>query len=218
MVPASGPGRVSCRRPLCVIDPFHASHAKRVMTAHPPDAEAVPIASPSSPIRGHGRSRIDWPASLAPGLIGVGVDGSPSGRDAVVLAYLLGQPNDAELMLVAVYEEPLLAPLVPREMGWTTMPKQARAMLAQTRDSLAPRARVVVQRGASVWRALREVVRREHRDVLVIGSARSARDGEVKLGAIGRDLLYHLECALAIAPRGMRELDRPPARAGWRRV
>ncbi len=112
-------------------------------------------------------------------------------------------------MLIAVYEEPLLEPLVPSEMGWTSVPKQARAMLAETRDSLAPRARVVVQRGVLAWRALRQVVRREHRDLLVVGSRGGAQDGEVRLGQTARDLLYHLECPLAIAPRGLRNVDKP---------
>lgn len=111
-------------------------------------------------------------------------------------------------MLVAVYEEPLLAPLVPGEMGWRTMAKQARAMLAETRDSLAPHARVVVESGALPWRALREVVRREHRDLLVVGSARPADEAEVRLGKTAKDLSYHLDCALAIAPHGMRSFEK----------
>ncbi len=111
-------------------------------------------------------------------------------------------------MLIAVYEEPLLEPLVPNEMGWTSVPKQARAMLAETRDSLAPRARVVVQPGTLASRALRQVARRERRDLLVVGSASGAQGGEVRLGETARDLLYHLECPLAIAPGGMRNVDK----------
>jgi hypothetical protein len=86
--------------------------------------------------------------------IGVGVDGSPSGRDAVVLASQLARATSAELMLIAVYEEPSLEPPVPTEMGWTSGHKQARAMLVETRDSLAPEARVVVDSYALVWRGL----------------------------------------------------------------
>jgi nucleotide-binding universal stress UspA family protein len=77
-------------------------------------------------------------------------------------------------------------------------------------------------------RALRRVVRREHRDRLVVGSGRDAADGRVVVGHPARDLIGHLECPLAIAPLGLRDrskrrLERvgvgfdgwPEARAGF---
>ena len=112
-------------------------------------------------------------------------------------------------MLIAIYEEPLLEPVVPPGAGWTSARKQARAMLAATRDSLAPEARVVVDSNALVWRGLCRVSEREHRDLLVVGSGRRAGDGRVRLGERAQDLLYHLECPLAIAPRGMSNRDQP---------
>jgi hypothetical protein len=75
-------------------------------------------------------------------------------------------------------------------------------MLAATRDSLAPDARIVVDSNALVWRGLCRVSEREHRDLLVVGSSRRAGDGQVRLGERAQDLLYHLECPLAVAPRG----------------
>ena len=133
----------------------------------------------------------------------MGVDGHVSGRDAVVLASQLARASGGELMLIAIYEEPLLEPVVPAEAGWTSARKQARAMLAATRDSLAPEARIVVDSNALVWRGVCRVSEREHRDLLVVGSGRRAGDGQVRLGERAQDLVYHLECPLAIAPRGM---------------
>ena len=121
----------------------------------------------SSPARipaGRGRTHVGRSHSSPPALIGVGVDGSASGRDAVVLASLIASATSGELMLIAVYEEPLLEGVVPAQMGWRTAKKQARAMLASTRDSLAPSARLVVEPNLFVWRGLQRVVRREHRD------------------------------------------------------
>jgi len=46
------------------------------------------------------------------------------------------------------------------------------------------------------------VVRREHRDLLVVGSAHKADAGRVQLGRSAGELLAHLGCALAIAPSG----------------
>jgi nucleotide-binding universal stress UspA family protein len=139
----------------------------------------------------------------------VGVDGSPSGRDAVVLGSVLARATGAEVMLIAVYEEPLLEPVIPGEMGWRSMQRQARTMLAATRDALAPEARVVLQSDVLVWRALSRVARRERRDLLVVGSGRRSGEGRVGLGESAQELLWQLECPLAIAPRGMEHRDEP---------
>lgn len=146
----------------------------------------------------------------APHLIGVGVDGTPAGRDAVVLASILARATGAELMLIAVYEEPLLEGVVPAELGWTSVRHQARTMLARTRDSLAPEARTVLQVNGLAWRGLLAVARREHRDLLIVGSTRQAEYGHATLGDAAGELLSRLECPLAIAPRGLQ--DDPDAR------
>jgi nucleotide-binding universal stress UspA family protein len=139
----------------------------------------------------------------------VGVDGTATGRDAVVLASPLGRSTGAELLLIAVVEESLVLLPGPDEVSWNTIQKQARATLAKTRDSLAPQARIVVQTGAVAWRGLESVVRRQHRDLLVIGSGRNGADGQVRLGRDAQELLCDLECPIAIAAHGMRNLHNP---------
>ena len=59
-----------------------------------------------------------------------------------------------------------------------------------------------------MWRALRHVVRQEHRDLLIVGSGRGAAPGYVRLGPDTSDLLNHVACPLAIAPRRMAERKR----------
>jgi nucleotide-binding universal stress UspA family protein len=56
---------------------------------------------------------------------------------------------------------------------------------------------------------LRQVVRQEHRDLLIVGSGRDAELGHVGLGPDAGELLAHLECPLTIAPSAM--ADRPKA-------
>jgi nucleotide-binding universal stress UspA family protein len=141
----------------------------------------------------------------APRLIGVAVDGNPSGRDAAVLGSLLARATGAELMLIAIHEEPLIPVALPGGMSWTALEQRARTMLAQTRDSLAPDARITVHADVLVWRGLRHVVRHEHRDLLVVGSARNTDTGHIRLGRTTNDLLEHLECPLAIAPSGFQQ-------------
>ena len=143
--------------------------------------------------------RSGWPA---PKLIGAAVDGSSSGRDATVLGSLLARAMGAELMLIAIHEEPLVPVALPGGASWTAVEAQAREMLADTRDSLAPDARIMVQADVLLWRGLRRVVRHEDRDLLVVGSARDADTRRVRLGRSADQLLGHLECPLAIAPSG----------------
>jgi nucleotide-binding universal stress UspA family protein len=156
--------------------------------------------------RWHRRSEHDTTVVPAPHLIGVGVDGTPAGRDAVVLAAMLARATQAELMLVAIFEQPLLEGVVPAELGWTSVKEEARAMLARTRDSLAPHARIAVQSNAVASRGLLGVARLEHRDLLVLGSTRRADYGHAGLGNVAGDLLSHLECPLAIVPRGLQDV------------
>ena len=133
--------------------------------------------------------------------IAVGVDGYPEGRDAVALGVAFARATGAELMLVAVHPDPLV--VLPKGMDWKGMHEQARATLAEARDASAPDARIAVETDLSVARALHRVVRREHRDLLVVGSSRHAEEGRVRIGKRTRQLLCHFECALAVAPRGM---------------
>src|SRR5579862_711292 len=90
------------------------------------------------------------PRSTFPGLrsgskllIAAGVDGYPEGRDAAALGVLLARAADSELLLVAVHPELLV--VLPAELGWTAMRKQAEETLRQTRDEVAPGARTVVE-------------------------------------------------------------------------
>ena len=139
--------------------------------------------------------------------IAVGVDGYPEGRDASVLAAAIARATSAELMLVAVHPDPLV--VLPRGMDWKGLHDQAAATLREARDSLAPGARIVVETDFSIPRALGRAVRREHRDLLVMGSSRHAPEGHVRIGKRTRQLLCHFESALAVAPRGLHQRPEP---------
>jgi nucleotide-binding universal stress UspA family protein len=60
----------------------------------------------------------------------------------------------------------------------------------------------VVETDWSVPRALERVVRREHRDLLVLGSSCRAPEGRSRIGSRTRQLLGDAQCALAIALKG----------------
>ena len=141
------------------------------------------------------------PAPIA--RIAAGVDGYREGRDAASLASTIGRAAGAEVMLVAVHPDPMV--VLPAEVGWTGMRKEAERVLRETRDALAPGARLAVETDWSVPRALERVVQREHRDLIVLGSSRSGAEGKVRIGSRTRQLLSHSGCALAVAPRGFSE-------------
>jgi len=132
--------------------------------------------------------------------IAVGIDGHPEGRDAAVLGAKVARTVGAELMLVAVHPDPLV--VLPKELDWAGAHAQAEALLRETRDELAPEARIDVETDWSVPRALERVVMRERRDLLVVGSSREGPEGRVRIGTRTRQLLYDGKCAVAVAPRG----------------
>jgi len=135
--------------------------------------------------------------------IAAGVDGYREGRDAAALASMIAGAARAELLLVGVHPDPMV--VLPAEIGWTGMRKEAQRFLRETRDTVAPGARIVVETDWSVPRALERVVQREHRDLLVVGSSRRGPAGRVRIGDRTRQLLSHSRCALAVAPRGLSE-------------
>jgi len=147
-------------------------------------------------------------ASLAN--IAVGVSARPEGRDAAVLGAALARATGADLILVAVIADPIVLP--PVGMSWKTLRKEAHAGLAELRDAVMPDARIAVRTDLSLARALREVIAREHRDLLVVGSSHKAVEGSVRIGKRVRQLLGSAGCALAIAPRGLR--DKPEVSLG----
>ncbi len=135
--------------------------------------------------------------------IAAGVDGYSEGRDAATLASMIARAAGAELMLVAVHPDPMV--VLPAEIGWTGMRKDAQRVLRETRDAVAPDARILVETDWSVPRALERVAQREWRDLIVVGSSRRGPEGSVRIGDRTRQLLSHSRCALAVAPRGLSE-------------
>jgi nucleotide-binding universal stress UspA family protein len=145
-----------------------------------------------------GNAAATSPAAIS--RIAVGIDGFPEGQDAAALGAAIARMTGAEVMLVAVHSAPLFP--VPG-WNWRSLRKEAERTLSDVRRALAPGARTVAETDLSIPRALQRVVRREHRDLLVLGSSRQAPDGRVRIGKRTRQLLCHFECPLAIAPRGM---------------
>jgi nucleotide-binding universal stress UspA family protein len=150
------------------------------------------------------------PASGTPAIahIAAGVDGFPEGQDAAALGQLLARATGAELMLVTVLPAPLLR--APPNLSHRSLRRESELSLREVRESLAPGARRLTATDHSVARALHRVVQLHHRDLLVMGSSRKGPDERVRIGKRTRQLLCHVTCPLAVAPRGLHA--HPPAR------
>lgn len=136
------------------------------------------------------------------GHLAAAVDPYPESQDATVLAAALAAAAGGELMLLAV--EPDL-PLVIPGLQRARLREETEAMLRQTRDQLAPAARLKVTSDLFVSRGLHRLAAENYRNLVVVGSGRHGAIGEVSIGSRTRQLIEELGCAVAIAPRGLRQ-------------
>jgi len=91
--------------------------------------------------------------------IAVGVNGYHEGLDAAALGAAISRATGAAMMLVAVHPDPMV--VLPEGMNWRSLDQHARKVLAETRDALAPEARVLVRTDHSVALALHRVMSTE---------------------------------------------------------
>lgn len=133
--------------------------------------------------------------------IAAAIDTSPESEDAAVLAAAIAGTTKADLMLIAI--EPELPLMIPGG-DWRRMRHETEALLSRVRGSYAPGARFAIDVDLSAPRGLHRLAVREHRQLVALGSRPGGPVGEVSIGRKTRQLLGELDCALAIAPSGLR--------------
>jgi len=134
----------------------------------------------------------------------VGVDGTPSGRDAIALASQLAGPA-ATLTFVHVHPGRLrpthaVSPSLVREEQ-----EAAQALLERERAAAGSRAALVAVEAFSPGRALHERAEQERADLIVVGSCSRGALGRTMLGDDARAALNGSPCAVAIAAAGFAE-------------
>jgi nucleotide-binding universal stress UspA family protein len=134
----------------------------------------------------------------------VGVDDTPSGRDAVVLACALAGGDDADVLLLGAYTDPLLSfpPVLRHDLH---RGRDVERVLLEVRREHAPQARTHTAPDLSPGRALCHAVEHEHPDLLVLGSSHKAAAGRAGAGRTGRQVLHGAACGVALAARGLHE-------------
>lgn len=131
----------------------------------------------------------------------VGVDGSPTGRDAIALGDMLRDPNGKlTLAHVSVANGATY-------LGFDTESARAdgRQMLEDERAEVGVTAEVREIASLSVGRGLHQLAEQAAADLLVVGSCSRGMLGRVFIGNDTRASLNGASCAVAVAPHGYAE-------------
>ena len=135
------------------------------------------------------------------GNIVVGVDGSPTGQDAIALAAALAQP-DATVTLAHVYGG-VPTPGRHADPAFQTAARtDAEHLLEGARALAGVQAQLITASASSVGRGLHTLAEEHGADLLVVGSHSRGLAGRVLVGDDTRAALNGAPCAVAVAPRG----------------
>jgi nucleotide-binding universal stress UspA family protein len=143
----------------------------------------------------------------------VGVDGRPSGRDAIALASRLVSPQGG-LMLANVHAGEL-SPVQATMPGMAAEERQAsHELLERERAEAEVDAELVSFTATSPGRGLHDLAEERGGDLLVVGSCSRGVVGRAMLGDDTRAALNGAPCAVAVAARGYAEHPLPLAHVG----
>jgi nucleotide-binding universal stress UspA family protein len=140
-----------------------------------------------------------------------GVDGDPSGRDAIAVAKLLVD-TAGRLSLVHVHE---LTPVRGASGAYgPDEDEESRRLLEREREETGANADLLTVTASSVGRGLHFLAEREHADLLCVGSSSRGFAGRVLIGDITRAALIGAPCAVAVAPFGCADAGTALAKVG----
>jgi nucleotide-binding universal stress UspA family protein len=141
----------------------------------------------------------------------VGVDGGPTGRDAIAAAQLL-IGTDTRVELAHVYE---LSPVRGASGAYGVAEnEESLRLLQQERDATGVSAELLTVTASSAGRGLHYLAEAGDADLLVVGSSIRSFAGRVLLGDVTRASLVGAPCAVAVAPREYAQEDAALAQIG----
>jgi nucleotide-binding universal stress UspA family protein len=146
----------------------------------------------------------------------VGWDASEGARDALALAATLRAP-DGTVIAACIYDDEAsgspAAEDAERQPDDVATAERAHELLAEAGPDAAWLGTVAVA-AASATDGLGALVTQRDASLLVIGSSRHARPGRVHTGCVGRSVLRHPPCAVALPPKSFHHHARAPRRVG----
>jgi nucleotide-binding universal stress UspA family protein len=141
----------------------------------------------------------------------VGVDGGPSGRDAVAVGRLLVTP-DAHLSLANVH---VLTPVRGASGAYgAAESEESLRLLEQERAAAGVEAELLTITASSAGRGLHYLAEAHDADLLCVGSNARSPAGRVVMGDATRASLIGAPCAVAVAPLGYANEPRAITRIG----
>jgi nucleotide-binding universal stress UspA family protein len=132
----------------------------------------------------------------------VGVDGREGGRDALALAARLADLFGGDLVAVHAYASDIFARRGTTPDLESIAHGDAQDLIAGELESVGVEAHPVALPDGSPGRALHLVAKRQHGDLIVVGSARRGPIGRVLAGDVTMGTLHGAQCPVVVAPRG----------------
>ena len=134
----------------------------------------------------------------------VGYDGSAQADDGLALGKLIAGATGASLIVAAVFHyDPMWRGYDIHFQGFDA---ELREKLDRAANSVGAEAQTITT--SSPARGLHELAEQLDADLLVLGSAKHAKAGQILAGSVAMSLLHGSPCSVAIAPHGY--VDNPP--------
>ena len=130
-------------------------------------------------------------------------DHRDGGRDALALGRLLARPADATIVVAGVIPVGLMPADV--EVVWRDEEHEFADKVRAEADDFDGEARVF--HSHSVAKGLTDLSEEIGADLIVVGSSRRGKVGQVVAGNIARQVLHGAHCAVAVAPVGYAEQE-----------
>ena len=131
----------------------------------------------------------------------VGHDLREGGGDALALGALIASSTGGELVVAGVF------PIGTLPHGFEPQWREEEARIASEIQAVADAAgaRAEAFPSSSPARGLHDLAEEIEADLVVVGSSRHSKLGQILAGNVGLGLLHGSPCAVAVAPRGYRD-------------
>jgi nucleotide-binding universal stress UspA family protein len=133
----------------------------------------------------------------------VGYDGRKTSDDAVALASQLARLTNAKLVLAFAYDAEIASPPAASGELVVSAEEAAKSVLREGLKAI-PYGIPASQRAipdAPAARVLEELAKREHADLIVIGTTEFGPVSRILIGSVGQRLLHSAPCCVAVAPK-----------------
>ena len=131
----------------------------------------------------------------------VGHDLHDGGRDALAHGRLIAEATGAKLVVAGVF--PIAAQPFAFPPEWREEEERMASEIQRAADAVGAEAEAFPS--SSPARGLHDLAEEIDADLVVVGSSRHSKLGEILAGNVGLGLLHGAPCAVALAPRDYRE-------------